>query len=68
MRSAFRSAPDLPAESPIVEIVVPGGPVPRELKVSFDEGTVFSGIQTVEPQMLDTTFRFDWHQLPEAVA
>jgi hypothetical protein len=68
MRSAFRSAPELPAESPIIEVVVPGSPVPRELKVSFDEGTVFSGIQTVEPQMLDTTFRFDWHQLPEAVA
>jgi hypothetical protein len=68
LRSGFRIGPELPAESPIIEVVVPGSPVPRELKVSFDEGTVFSGIQTVEPQMLDTTFRFDWHQLPEAVA
>jgi hypothetical protein len=30
------------------------------------EGAVFYGLSCDEPQMLDTTFRFDWSQLPEA--
>ena len=66
-RSGFRFNPDLPPEgdNPI-SIQVPGGPVPRQVELRMDEGAVFYGLQTAEPQLLDATFRFDWSQLPEA--
>lgn len=66
-RSGFKFAPDLPPEgdNPI-SINVPGGPVPRLVTMDMSEGAVFYGLSTAEPQMLDTTFRFDWSQLPEA--
>ncbi len=65
-RSGFKSGPDLPAGDQLIAIQVPGGPVPRTIKMDMAEGAVFYGIQTAEPQMLDTTFRFEWQQLPEA--
>jgi hypothetical protein len=66
-RSGFKFVPDLPPEgdNPI-SINVPGGPVPRQVTMDMSEGAVFYGLQTSEPQMLDTTFRFSWDQLPEA--
>jgi hypothetical protein len=67
-RSGFNFAPDLPADQgqgPI-SITVPGGPVPRIITMNMAEGAVFYGLSCDEPQMLDTTFKFDWSQLPEA--
>lgn len=64
-RSGFKADPVFPADQ-IVEVAVPGGPVPREINLAMAPGAVFYGIQTVDPQMLDTTFRFSWDQLPEA--
>lgn len=67
IRSGFNARPDLPPEQgSFTEILVPGGPVPRTIEMKLPEGSVFYGIQTTEPQMLDTSFRFDWSQLPEA--
>lgn len=65
-RSGFKAQPDLPVETSIVEIAVPGGPIPRRIDIAFDEGAMFYGLSTSEPQPIDTTFRFDWSQLPEA--
>jgi hypothetical protein len=64
-RSGFKFAPDLPpeADNPI-SISVPGGPVPRTVTMDMSEGAVFYGLQTADSQMIDTTFRFDWSQLP----
>lgn len=65
-RSGFKAEPRLPPEQgSFVEINVPGGPVPREIVLRASEGAVFYGLQTVDPQVIDTTFKFDWHQLPE---
>jgi hypothetical protein len=63
-RSGYRAEPPLPADQ-IVELQVPGGPVPRNIEMKLGEGAIFYGIQTADPQMLDTTFRFDWSQLPK---
>ncbi len=65
-RSGFNFDPQLPAMDGFAELNVPGSPVPRAVTLELSEGAVFYGIQTVDPQMLDTTFRFDWSQLPEA--
>lgn len=65
-RSGFNFDPALPAMQSFVELSVPGGPVPREITLEMSEGAVFFGVQTTEAQMLDTSFRFDWAQLPEA--
>lgn len=66
-RSDFKSDPDLPAgDEPIISITVPGTPIPRILTFDMAEGAVFHGLQTTDPQMLDTTFRFNWDQLPAA--
>lgn len=65
-RSGFNFDPALPAMQSFVELSVPGGPVPREVTLEMSEGAVFFGVQTTEAQMLDTSFRFDWAQLPTA--
>ena len=66
-RSGFNFAPDLPAGmEQFASINVPGGPIPRKVTMEMAEGTVFYGLQTSDPQLLDSTFRFDWSQLPEA--
>jgi hypothetical protein len=64
-RSGFRAAPDLPAGSEPLNIAVPGGPISRTITVDLAEGAVFYGLQTNDPQMIDTTWKFDWSQLPE---
>lgn len=65
-RSGFKTSPDLPAGSDMINIQVPGSPIPRVVTMEMAAGAVFYGLQTSEPQMLDTTFKFDWSQLPEA--
>jgi hypothetical protein len=62
--SGFKAQPGLPHA--MITVVVPGGPVPRLITMQMDEGAVFHGLQTADPQMIDTTFKFDWSQLPEA--
>lgn len=65
-RSGFKAEPQLPPEQgSFVEVNVPGGPVPREIILRANEGAVFYGLQTVDLQMIDTTFKFTWDQLPE---
>lgn len=65
-RSGFKAEPQLPPEQgSFIEVNVPGGPVPREIILKANEGAVFYGLQTVDPQMIDTTFKFSWDQLPE---
>lgn len=63
-RSGFKTSPNLPNDQ-IIEIQNPGTPVPREIRMTFAEGAVFYGLQTADPQMIDTTWKFDWQQLPE---
>lgn len=65
-RSGFKTSPELPAGDQPIAMQVPGGPIPREITLDMAEGAVFYGLQTADPQMIDTTFRFDWNQLPEA--
>lgn len=64
-RSGFKTSPDLPPSPEPVSIQVPGGPIPRLITCQFGEGAVFYGLQTADPQMIDTTWKFDWSQLPE---
>lgn len=67
-RSGFRFAPDLPPDNgQPISIQVPGSPLPRIVTLNMKEGAVFYALCCSDPQMLDTTFRFDWSQLPEAV-
>jgi hypothetical protein len=65
-RSGFKSSPMLPPGNEPISIVVPGGPIPRLITMQLDEGAVFYALACSEPQMIDTTWRFDWKQLPEA--
>jgi hypothetical protein len=65
-RSGFKAQPDLPASNDYITITVPGGPIPRQVSCELAEGAVFYGLSTSDPQMLDSTFRFSWDQLPEA--
>jgi hypothetical protein len=66
-RSGFNFAPSLPPDqAQVAQLHVPGGPVPRKITMEMEEGAVFYGVQTADPQMLDATFRFSWDQLPEA--
>jgi hypothetical protein len=65
-RSGFRTSPELPAGDQPIAIQVPGGPIPRTITLDMAEGAVFYGLQIADPQMIDTTWKFDWHQLPEA--
>jgi hypothetical protein len=64
-RSGFKAQPALPES--MVTVAVPGGPVPRLITLQMDEGAVFHGLQTADPQLIDTTFKFSWDQLPKAV-
>lgn len=65
-RSGFKTSPELPAGDQPIAMQVPGGPIPRDITLDMAEGAVFYGLQTADPQMIDTTFRFAWNQLPEA--
>lgn len=66
-RSGFNFAPELPpGMEQFASLNVPGGPIPRRITLELAEGAVFYGLSTADPQMLDTTFSFDWAQLPEA--
>jgi hypothetical protein len=65
-RSGFRTSPELPAGDQPIAINVPGGPIPRTISMDLAEGAVFYGLQTADPQVIDTTWKFDWSQLPEA--
>lgn len=66
-RSGFRTEPNLPASgAEFISISVPGGPIPRIIRMKLSEGAVFCGLRTMDAQMIDTSFRFDWAQLPEA--
>ena len=50
----------------MISIAVPGGPIPRQVTVQLAEGAVFYGLLCNDPQMIDTTWKFDWKQLPAA--
>ncbi len=66
-RSGFKATPNLPPEADHpISIQVPGGPVPRKVTCDFEQGAVFYGLACNESQMIDTTFKFDWNQLPRA--
>ena len=65
-RSGFRARPHLPPATEVISIAVPGGPIPRQVTVQLAEGAVFYGLLCNDPQMIDTTWKFDWQQLPEA--
>lgn len=66
-RSGFNFSPQLPAamQSP-ASISVPGSPIPRLVTVEMGEAAVLYGLSCADPQMIDTSWRFDWSQLPEA--
>jgi len=67
-RSGFKAIPALPGNlGQPISCNVPGGPVPRQITIDFEQGAVFYGLSCSEPQMIDTTFRFDWNQLPKAI-
>ena len=40
--------------------------MPRLITMQMNEGAVFYGMQTADPQLIDTTWKFSWDQLPEA--
>lgn len=65
-RSGFRASPHLPPATEVISIAVPGGPIPRQVTMQLAEGAVFYGLLCNDPQMIDTTWKFDWSQLPEA--
>ena len=65
-RSGFRASPHLPPATEVISIAVPGGPIPRQVTVQLAEGAVFYGLLCNDPQRIDTTWKFDWKQLPAA--
>lgn len=65
-RSGFKFSPDLPVSDQPIALQIPGGPITRLITAEFREGAVFYGLATADPQMLDTTFSFNWDQLPGA--
>jgi hypothetical protein len=65
-RSGFKAQPSLPPGNEPISIVVPGSVVPRTVRMTLGPGAVFYGLACTEPQMLDTTWKFDWDQLPRA--
>jgi hypothetical protein len=65
-RSGFNFSPQIPPSMEPAAINVPGGPIPRTITLEMDEGAVFYGLSCADPQMIDTTWKFDWSQLPEA--
>lgn len=65
-RSGFKTSPDLPAGSEPIAIQVPvTRMITRMITCKFDKGAVFYGLQTVDLQILNATWKFDWAQLPE---
>lgn len=64
-RSGFKASPSLPPVHQVT-VGVPGSPISRVITMQMDPGAVFYGLQTSDAQMIDTSFRFDWSQLPEA--
>lgn len=66
MRSGFKAQPALPPGGGPISIVVPGSVVPRGICMALGPGAVFYGLACTEPQVLDTTWKFDWDQLPRA--
>lgn len=66
-RSGFKFDPALPAGNEPMSVIIPGGPIPRLVTAEFGEGAIFYGLQTVDAQMIDATWKFDWNQLPEPV-
>jgi hypothetical protein len=65
-RSGFKAQPSLPPGNEPISIVVPGSVVPRTVRMTLGPGAVFYGLACTEPQVLDTTWKFDWDQLPRA--
>jgi hypothetical protein len=65
-RSGFKASPKLPPVEQVT-IGVPGSPIPRLITMRMDEGAIFYGLHTTDAQMIDTSFRFSWDQLPKAV-
>ena len=66
-RSGFRFNAPLPpdADGQPVTISVPGGPIPRLITLKLNEGAVLYGLHTNDAQIIDTSFSFDWAQLPK---
>jgi hypothetical protein len=64
-RSGFKASPNLPPVHQVT-VNVPGSPIPRLITMSMDEGAMLYGLHTTDAQMIDTSFRFSWDQLPEA--
>lgn len=68
LRSGFKADPLIPVfDGSMMELSVPGSPVPRTITLEASEGATVHALSTIEPQMLDASFRFDWTQLPEPV-
>jgi hypothetical protein len=65
-RSGFLASPKLPPVDQVT-VSVPGGPIPRRVTMRMDEGAIFYGLHTADAQIIDTSFRFSWDQLPKAV-
>jgi len=62
--TGYEVNPDLPAgEMQIAQLPVPGNVVYREIVLTCDEGAVFYGIQTTQPQPT-TNHKFDFNSLP----
>jgi len=66
LRSGFKAQPALPPGNEPISIVVPGSVVLRTIRMTLSPGAVFYGLACTEPQVLDTTWKFDWDQLPRA--
>ena len=66
-RSGFKFNAPLPpdADGQPVTISVPGGPIPRTITLKLNEGAVLYGLHTNDAQIIDTSFSFDWAQLPK---
>jgi hypothetical protein len=65
-RSGFRASPKLPPVDQVT-VSVPGGSIPRRVTMRMDEGAILYGLHTTDAQIIDTSFRFSWDQLPKAV-
>jgi hypothetical protein len=64
--SGFKSSPQIPPfQGDFIEVSVPGGFVPRTVALGLSEGGVFYGVNCADPQVLDTSYSFDWSKLPE---
>jgi hypothetical protein len=63
-RSGFKAQPNL-APNTAAAITVPGTVVPRLITMRMEEGAIFQSLSCVEPQLIDTTWKFSWDQLPK---